>query len=736
MELGAIQLFVILVVVVLIGTLALVMSTFKKVPQGKVLVVTGVGKTRVIFDGGFVFPVLHQMETMDISVKSIEIHREGKNGLICKDNLRADIRVVFFVRVNPESVQEVAQSIGCSRASDTQLLETLFEAKFSEALKTVGKQFDFTELYNSREELNKKVRLAIGTQLNGYVLEDVAIDYLEQTSIDHLDKNNILDSEGIRKITQLTAAQHIEANLLRNDEIKRIKQQDVERQEAVLELERQQSEAEAKQEREIAIIRSREEAEAEKIRQEERLKMEQARIHTEEEMGVSEENKSRQIIVAQKNKEKTEAIEQERLEKERSLEMNERERIVELAQIEKERAIEEERRNIQDVIRERIVVEKAVVQEEEKIKDTKAFAEAEREKAVAIKLAEKRAEESLVQELKSAEAAKEAAKLKAEQLQIDSEAEMKASEKQAVAKKTLAEANAAEIAAQGLAEAQVLEAQAAAEAKRGEAEASVIEAKAQAEAKGIELRGEAEAEAADRQGQVDASLAVKRGEAEAEVLERRMLAEAKGIEAKAVAIEKQGLAEANVAESKSLVEAKRIKAEAEAMKAMDAVTADMERFRLNLSARKDIEMAKINVQKEVAQAQAKVMAEALKSAKIDIVGGESLFFENMMKAISGGKSVDAYVNKSGVLSDIKTAFLGDGSAGNNPNGEQVATRIKTFISQFGLSSEDVKNLSVAGLMNKLSKEASDEPTQNMLSSVLSTVKSLGLGDKQVGDFLD
>jgi len=36
---------------------------------------------------------------MDISVKTIEIARTGREGLICRDNIRADIKVTFFVRV-------------------------------------------------------------------------------------------------------------------------------------------------------------------------------------------------------------------------------------------------------------------------------------------------------------------------------------------------------------------------------------------------------------------------------------------------------------------------------------------------------------------------------------------------------------------------------------------------------------------------------------------------------------
>jgi uncharacterized membrane protein YqiK len=61
--------------------------------------------------------MIHKAEIMDISVKTLEIDRRGKNGLICRDNIRADIKVNFFVRVNKrkEDVIKVAQSIGCAR---------------------------------------------------------------------------------------------------------------------------------------------------------------------------------------------------------------------------------------------------------------------------------------------------------------------------------------------------------------------------------------------------------------------------------------------------------------------------------------------------------------------------------------------------------------------------------------------------------------------------------------------
>ncbi|MEL6734139.1 MAG: SPFH domain-containing protein, partial [Bacteroidota bacterium] len=128
----------IIALVVVFGVLILMTRLYRKVPQGKALVVTGLRGIRATTRGTFVIPIFEQLEKMDISLKQMVIEREGKDGLICKDNMRADIKVAFFIRVNPEidSIKRVAQTIGCERASDPDLLRILFEALFSEAVKT------------------------------------------------------------------------------------------------------------------------------------------------------------------------------------------------------------------------------------------------------------------------------------------------------------------------------------------------------------------------------------------------------------------------------------------------------------------------------------------------------------------------------------------------------------------------------------------------------------------------
>lgn len=699
--LGFVQLFgsqlismIIYGVIVIIGLAVAFSRFYRKVGPEEALVITGLGGLKVATGTGIiVVPILHRADQMDLSVKRIEIVRKGEIGLICRDNIRADIEVAFFVRVNntASDIRNVAQSLGCQRASSREALVELFDAKFSEALKTVGKHFDFVELYNERDKFKEEILKIIGTDLNGYVLDDCAIDYLEQTPVEKLSPTNILDAEGIKKITDLTAKEHVLSNNITREKEKTIKKQDVEAQETILELERQRVEAVEKQEREIASLTAREQAEARRVEHEERLKAEAARIRTDEELAIAEENKLRQVIVAEKSKQRTDAVETERVEKDRMLEVTERERVVGLADIDKEKMIEVEKRNIQEVIRERVIVERAVVEEQERIKDTEEFAGADRLKQVTVTKAEMEAEENLVKEVKAAEAQKVSSELIAEKVVIEAEAEKTATEKKSDAIKVMAEAKTADGAAVGLADAQVMIAKAEATEKTGQAEANVMIAKAE----GTEKTGEAEANV--------------------------MIAKAEGTE-------KTGTAEASVMKMKFSSEATGIVEKAKAMKLFDGVGREHEEFKIKINKDKDIELAAISAQKEIAEAQAGIVGEALKSARIDIVGGETTFFDKIVDSIKSGKSIDRFVHNSETMTDIKNTFF-------NGNPDYFEDQIQTFISRFGISFEDAKNLSIAALISQLLVKAESDEDKSVLNRLLATVKNLGISEQKVASFV-
>src|SRR3954466_2236210 len=480
------------IVFLLFGVLALLARFYRQVDQGRALVVNTMRSEPVVaFTGAIVYPVINRAEVMDLSVKTVDIDRRGKEGLICNDNIRADINVTFFVRVNKtvDDVLKVAQSVGCQRASDAAALSELFTAKFAEALKTVGKHFNFEELYTKRDAFKDKIIEVIGKDLNGFILDDAAIDYLEQTPLEALDKDNIMDADGIRKITDLTVIQNLKTNELRQKERMETGSQNLTADEAVFRFEQRRSEAEAKKNKEVAVSQARESNEALRVASEEHKKTLLITTKNEEEAQIAAQNKERGVAIAQKAREREIAVETERVEKARALEAIGREREVALVGISRDKEVETQKKEIADVVRARVAVDKTVAVEEETIKDVRAIATANREREGLKIKADAEAQTSLVKQVKAAEAAEEVAKHAARQKTITADAELDTADKLARAKIRLAEGAQAEAAAPGLAAARVREADAVATEKQGLVDARVSLEKMQATAIGEEKQG-------------------------------------------------------------------------------------------------------------------------------------------------------------------------------------------------------------------------------------------------------
>jgi uncharacterized membrane protein YqiK len=647
------------VFLVVLGVLFFLSRMFRKVEQGKALIVSKVRRVDVTFTGAVVLPVLHKAEIMDISVKTIEISRTGREGLICRDNIRADIRITFFVRVNKttEDVIKVAQAIGTTRASSEQTLQELFNAKFSEALKTVGKQLDFVDLYTKRNDFRDQIIEVIGTDLNGYSLEDAAIDFLEQTPMSSLDPKNILDAQGIRKITELTAIEAVRTNDYRRNEEKEITRQNVDAKEAILELERRQADAEIKQRREIETIRAREEAEIALAHAEERLRAETAHLRTEQQLGVQKQNKEREIAVADKNRERVIAIETERIEKDRMLEVIARERETELTTIAKNKEVEAEKRAIAEVIRERVAVDKTVAEQEEHIKRLRVVEEAERTRQSVIIAAEAEAQEALVKDIKAAEAAEAAAKFKAREELLLAEARQQAAELDARAKIRLAEGTQAEAAAAGLADVQVRE---------------------------------RNAEVIEKTGRAEAAVERERALVAAEAIREKLKGEAEGLQEKAGA-----------------------------MAALDDVTREHEEYRLRLEMEKEIRLAGIDVHRQIAESQAMVVSAGLEKANIDIVGGDSVFFDKLLGSITMGKSIDGFVEHSTVAQGVGARYL-DGKANLADDLARVLGPVSTG---------DVANLTLAAFLTQQIRSGGEDAGK--LRELLAAAKKLGVADTRV-----
>ncbi len=133
------------------------------------------------------------------------------------------------------------------------------------------------------------------------------------------------------------------------------------------------------------------------------------------------------------------------------------------------------------------------------------------------------------------------------------------------------------------------------------------------------------------------------------------------------------------------------------------------------------------MQRQIAAEQAKVVGEALKSANIDIVGGETQFFDRITNAITNGKVVDRTIDNSKTLDDVKETFF-------NSDPDYFKSQLATWLDDFGVSSEDMKNLSVSALLGKLIGESGGE-TRGRMVGLLGAAERFGLGDAKAADLI-
>ena len=87
-------------VLIVLPMFVLLLFSIRKVEPGKAGV--RVGFRGYIISDTWIFriPLITRYDLMDISVQKLEIERKGQDGLICQDNIRADIVVAFYLKVS------------------------------------------------------------------------------------------------------------------------------------------------------------------------------------------------------------------------------------------------------------------------------------------------------------------------------------------------------------------------------------------------------------------------------------------------------------------------------------------------------------------------------------------------------------------------------------------------------------------------------------------------------------
>lgn len=416
--------------ITLFGVLGLLAGTviislarlYQKASANVAYVRTGSRGRKVIMDGGgFVIPALHTITPVNLETMRLEVKRENQEALITGDNLRADIHAEFFIRIEREehSVLQAATSLGAKSLSAEAITDVVSE-KLVSALRTVAATMTLNELHTKRDDFASAVRETLKEDLrhNGLTLETVTISHLDQTDPGRLKvDSNIFDAQGARRIAEITQAQRVARNEIERSADKRVKEQDVERDQFIFQQEVSQANAKALRDKEVEQAKA-----ASLVAEQERDQaVELALKKREQQVGVAEQQ--RQQAEQEAEIIRTQAVEVAERQKQITLAEKERERAeAEARKLEAERDRQEAEQAVETVkveaaaLREkqRTVIAKEAEAESQKVQ-LQTHADIEAYKTVKIAEAERQSAEAKASaRLKLAQAELEAQKFAAE----------------------------------------------------------------------------------------------------------------------------------------------------------------------------------------------------------------------------------------------------------------------------------------------------------------------------------
>lgn len=202
------------VVVVLFG-LWLLQRFYAKATLGSALVRTGLGRQRVILDGGcLALPILHQVQRVTMSALTFRARRTGDGALLTGDRLRADVEMEFDLRVTPtrDGVATAAQALGNRIARGGEAVEELVSASLIAAMQNAAASRTLDQIHLDRAGFAADVARDVSAHAEklGLTLISTALVSVDQADFSRLNENNAFNAEGMRKLAALVAEQRKE----------------------------------------------------------------------------------------------------------------------------------------------------------------------------------------------------------------------------------------------------------------------------------------------------------------------------------------------------------------------------------------------------------------------------------------------------------------------------------------------------------------------------------------------
>jgi uncharacterized membrane protein YqiK len=278
-------LLVLLVVVALVAIWFL-QRYYAKATLDAALVRTGFGGRRVITDGGCLsLPILHQVQKVSMGALTFGISREGREAVLTRDKMRADVQFEFELRVAPtaEGIATAAQALGARIARGGETVTEVFTGSLVDAIQRAAAVRTLEEIHLDRSGFSNDVAEAIDAQAAklGLTLVSASLIAVDQSDLSQWNENNAFNAQGMRQLAELVADQRKERIRIETEAEVAVRESQLAQHQRQLELKRAEREAEIAQQEHLAKLEADAKSREERARDEAKLASETTRIENE-----------------------------------------------------------------------------------------------------------------------------------------------------------------------------------------------------------------------------------------------------------------------------------------------------------------------------------------------------------------------------------------------------------------------------------------------------------------------
>ncbi len=204
------------IIVVVLAIIFLFSSAWKKVPQDKALVVTGLRKRVISGGGGVVIPLLERTDRISLENMKIEVRTEGARTEQGVD-IRADGVAVIKVKSDKESILNAVEQFNTGREQQTiEIIKDTAKDVLEGKLREIISKMTVEEIYKDREKFASQVQevaavglASMGLELKAFTIRDIS------------DKNGYLEALGKPRIAEVKKNAAIaEADALRETKVR------------------------------------------------------------------------------------------------------------------------------------------------------------------------------------------------------------------------------------------------------------------------------------------------------------------------------------------------------------------------------------------------------------------------------------------------------------------------------------------------------------------------------------